>query len=136
MKKLSYTNKSRLFTLRRNIYFNQNINILKIFSLLVLIRNFLFFKTRFKEIETKPDLENKINSNIDHMPYPVFLFSFKVPPRGLLWKMLLFWGEKHARLWLLHGWQKKAIVSNWLLVCHWVLSRVIYWHQHGLKKFV
>jgi hypothetical protein len=44
----------------------------------------LFFKTRFEEIKTKSVLENKINSNIDHRQSPVFLFYFKVPPRGLI----------------------------------------------------
>ena len=43
------------------------------------------FKTKFEEIKTKPDLENKINSNIEHRQSPVFLFYFKVPPRGLIW---------------------------------------------------
>jgi hypothetical protein len=36
----------------------------------------------FEEIKTKPDLENKIDSNLDHRQSPVFLFYFKVPPRG------------------------------------------------------
>ena len=45
----------------------------------------MLFKTRFEEIKTKPVLENKINSNIDHRQSPVFLFYFKVPPRGLIW---------------------------------------------------
>jgi hypothetical protein len=36
----------------------------------------------FEEIKTKPDLENKIDSNIIHRQSPVFLFYFKVPPRG------------------------------------------------------
>ncbi len=48
------------------------------------LRNYLLFKTRFEEIKTKPVLENKINSNIDHRQSPVFLFYFKVPPRGLI----------------------------------------------------
>ena len=48
------------------------------------LRNFLIFKTRFEEIKTKPDLENKINSNIDQRQSAVFLFYFKVPPQGLI----------------------------------------------------
>ena len=44
----------------------------------------MIFKTSFEEIKTKPDFENKINSNIDHRQSPVFLFYFKVPPRGLI----------------------------------------------------
>jgi hypothetical protein len=48
----------------------------------------LIFKTRFEEIRTKPDLENKINSNIDHRQSTVFLFNFKVPPRDLIWNDL------------------------------------------------
>ena len=44
----------------------------------------MIFKTIFEEIKAKPDLENKINSNIDNMQSPVFLFYFKVPPRGLI----------------------------------------------------
>jgi hypothetical protein len=43
-------------------------------------------KTLFEEIKTKPDLENKINSNIDHRHSPLFLFYFKVPSRGLICK--------------------------------------------------
>ena len=110
LKKLFYTNKCRRFSLRRNIYFIQNINFFKILSLLKFmqgfnqknfnqnkkiqskfkqnfrfLRNFLSFKTIFEEIKTKPDLENKINSNIEHRQSPVFLFYFKVPPRGLIW---------------------------------------------------
>jgi hypothetical protein len=40
LKKLFYTNKSRRFTLRRNIYFIQNINILKTLSLLKFMQGF------------------------------------------------------------------------------------------------
>ena len=47
----------------------------------------MFFKAIFEEIKTKPELENKINSNIDHRQSPVFLFYFKVPPRGLIWEV-------------------------------------------------
>jgi hypothetical protein len=48
------------------------------------LRNFLFFETIFEELKPKPDLENKINSNVDHRQSPVFLFYFKVPSRGLI----------------------------------------------------
>jgi hypothetical protein len=44
----------------------------------------LIFKTIFEEINAKADLENKINSNIDHRQSPVFLLYFKVSPRGLI----------------------------------------------------
>jgi hypothetical protein len=37
----------------------------------------------FEETKTKPDLENKINLNIDHRQYPLFFFYFKVPTRSL-----------------------------------------------------
>jgi hypothetical protein len=40
LKKLFYTKKSRRFTLRRNIYFIQNINIFKILSLLKFMQGF------------------------------------------------------------------------------------------------
>jgi hypothetical protein len=39
----------------------------------------------FEELKTKPDLENKIDLNIDHRQSSVFLFYFKVPPRGSIW---------------------------------------------------
>ncbi len=39
----------------------------------------MLFKTRFEEIKTKP-----VAGNIDHRQSPVFLFYFKVPPRGLI----------------------------------------------------
>ncbi len=45
------------------------------------LRNFLFFKTIFEEIKTKPDLENKVNSNMKQRQSPEFVFYFKVPPR-------------------------------------------------------
>jgi hypothetical protein len=41
-------------------------------------------KTKIKEIKVESDLENYINSNIDHRHNPAFLFYFKVPPRGLI----------------------------------------------------
>ena len=40
MKKLFYTNKSRRFTLRRNIYFIQSYNIFKMLSLLKFMQGF------------------------------------------------------------------------------------------------
>ena len=54
------------------------------------LRIFLIFKTIFEETKTKPDLENKINSNIDHRQSPVFLFYFRVPPQGLIWGISVF----------------------------------------------
>jgi hypothetical protein len=45
-----------------------------------LLRNFFIFKTIFEEIKIKPDLEDKINSIIDHKQSPVF----KVPPQKRL----------------------------------------------------
>jgi hypothetical protein len=44
----------------------------------------LLFKAIFEEIKTKPDLEYKIYSNIDHRKSSVFLFYSKVPPRRLI----------------------------------------------------
>ena len=39
-----------------------------------LSKNFLFFKTRFEEINTKPVLKNKIISNIDYRQPSVSIF--------------------------------------------------------------
>ncbi len=54
------------------------------------LRNFLIFKTIFEEIKTKPDLEKKIHSNIDHRQSLVFLFYFKVPHRVLICFIMSF----------------------------------------------
>ncbi len=65
--------------------FNQNKKVMcKFQQKFRVLRLFLVFKTIFEKIKTKPDLENKINSNIDHGRSPVFLFYFKVPLRALI----------------------------------------------------
>ncbi len=61
---------NRNFKNFRNFKIKQKLRFYEIFCFLKL----------FEKIKTKPDLENKIYSNIDHRQSPVFYF--KIPPRG------------------------------------------------------
>ena len=70
---------------------------------------------------TKPDWENKINSNKDHRQSPVFLFYFNVPPiLGNRFKVLLSV--------ILNSGQIKRKIKNLALIESWNYKNVSFIH--------